>query len=100
MLYNIPRNIMNLKNENNESEFFNRFKWLNNYSFIIVNPDGVEKIIDYTNDEFKEVSSNVVPFFKKEDWARYKYYILRETIELGDTLNWLKRKYRDYKSMY
>ena len=37
-----------------------RFKWLNESQFIIINQEGDEKIIDYTQN-FKTVAFNNVP---------------------------------------
>ena len=40
-----------------------RYKWLSDSQFIIINEEGDEKIIDYT-DNFKTVAYNTVPELK------------------------------------
>lgn len=57
---------------------------------MIANADGVEKIIDYSQGQFKEVAQNVIPLFTKDDWDRTKYYICRREIKLDETENWLR----------
>ena len=44
----------------------NRFKWLDSGSFLIINEEGIEKIIDIDN-EYKELAYNLIPLFDQND---------------------------------
>lgn len=66
---------MDLKKQSRESHITNKLKWINNHTFKLINDDGVERIIDYTDGQFIEVSSNVAPFFDQVKDSEYKYYI-------------------------
>jgi len=43
----------------------NRFAWIDNTTFKMVSSDGIERIIDITNN-FKEVEFNVIQMYDKE----------------------------------
>jgi hypothetical protein len=62
----IPHEILNY-DELSARAGVNRVQWLNNRLIRIVNLEGVEKIMDI-QDNFKEVESNVIPFFKTHDY--------------------------------
>ena len=68
---------MDLTEIQSQSNITNRFLWIDNHTFKIINNDGVERIIDYTNGEFKEIASNVSPFFKKSDGDNGRFYLER-----------------------
>jgi hypothetical protein len=50
-----------------------RFKWLNENQFIVINEEGDEKIIDYT-DGFKTVAYNTVPQLEDYQYEYDMYY--------------------------
>lgn len=92
---------MNTKNEKLPKHIMCRFKWLSNNQFIAADHQGVEKIIDYTNGQFTETATNVIPMYEKEDPLNCRHYvdIAKPGNEIYDQY-WLERKYRQYKSSY
>lgn len=92
---------MNLKNPSECKLIMNRFKWITNTSFMIVNTEGIEKLIDYSSGTFVEKGINVIPFWNTDDWSESnRYYVSNKNAYLENTCESLKRKYREYKSMY
>ena len=77
------------------------FMWESNTLIKFLNKDGIELLVDITND-FEEVAYNVIPLFdpKKYQTLNKHYYYDIETIRNLDTLSLYKRKYQDYKSAY
>lgn len=61
-MYKVPKDLMNYDKKNIESILLciNRFQWLDSYTFRIVNQEGYEKIVDFTNG-FEEKAFNVIP---------------------------------------
>lgn len=59
---------MDIRDPKESKLIMNRFKWINNSSFMIVNSEGIEKIFDYSSGKFVEKAINVIPFWSKEDW--------------------------------
>jgi hypothetical protein len=81
-----------------------RFRWIDNKSFKIVNSEGVEEWVDYT-DNFKAISYNMVPEFSEEldllhEGRSYGYFFGQAELKPHNVLHQLKRKYRNYKSAY
>lgn len=74
---------MDLKAETNEAAITNKFLWIDNNTFKVINIDGVERIIDYTKGIFKEVASNVAPFFNNSSDSGYRYYIEKKENSLS-----------------
>lgn len=70
----------------NVNDVVSRFKWLCNDKFLIVNPDGFEKIINIHNN-FKEEAFNYKPFYNDNLGGDYP-------------IDRLKKKYQTYKSQY
>jgi hypothetical protein len=56
---------MNPKEENIK-EIMNRFKWIDQNTFKIINKEGLEKIIDIS-DNFKKIEYNVIPLFDNHE---------------------------------
>lgn len=74
---------MDLKAATSESHLTNKFKWIDSHTFKVINDDGIERMIDYTGGNFKEVSSNVAPFFDKTTDRTYRYYIAKRERNLS-----------------
>lgn len=107
--YNIPEWLM----EFHEDEFMNvalRFTWIDNETVKIVNPEGIERLVDLKNN-FKEIEFNRIPLYDPT-WTgpeHCRHYYLdppppehhnQSSHFTFDTLERLKRKYQHYKSAY
>lgn len=51
-----------------------RFMWVDNDTVRIVNPEGIERLVDLKNN-FKEIEFNKIPLFKPEWAVQYHYYL-------------------------
>lgn len=71
----IPKDYMTFNNEITPSQVLNRFKFIDENTFIIASKDGFEKIIDIDNN-FNEIAFNKIPMFDlDEDWKTCHYYL-------------------------
>ncbi|CDW71088.1 wd-40 repeat protein [Stylonychia lemnae] len=103
----IPKDILFLSPKGgNITELVNRMKWLDYSTILIINEEGIEKILDIDQD-FQEVSYNWRPMFKEildeHSNIEYKYnpyYYQRQSLEKDDVLRRLKRIYQEYKTDY
>jgi hypothetical protein len=76
----------------------NRTQWIDNRRIRIVNTDGFEKIVDFT-DNFKQLKSNTIPLFTdigKEEFEVMPVLFERRAVDIFDTEEWLLRKYQLY----
>lgn len=66
--------------------------------------EGIERMIDVSDKQFKEIEFNVVPLFdqvfKKHLQKNMHVYLEKGDFPVNDTLNRLKLKYQAYKSAY
>jgi hypothetical protein len=85
-------------NEGKAVDYTKRFRWINEDTIRLVNLEGIEKIVDIKNG-FEERSFATVPLFN-EITDYFHFYYLRKPLEIGDTLDRLKRKYQNYKAAY
>ncbi len=60
-LWRIPKHLMNL-NDELPNVVMNRFKWVNEDTFRIINKEGIEKIINLKSG-YKEKEYNMIPLF-------------------------------------
>ena len=65
-MYKIPKEMMSFTDVNQVLHVFNRFKWVDERTFLIVNEEGMEKLIDI-DDGFKELAFNYRPLFTSID---------------------------------
>eukprot|EP00347_Sterkiella_histriomuscorum_P010531 403375928 len=96
----VPNDIMNIGLEKTD-HIINRFKWLDNERFLVVNANGLEKIVNIQQ-KYKEESFNQRPLFNDisgNEWEVWPYYVKREYLK-KDTLSRLKRMYQTYKTRY
>lgn len=92
---------MNVDMGEDSIHIINRFKWIANDKFIIVNKDGLEKIVNI-NHGYQEESFNQRPLFNEisgKEWEEWPYYVKRENL-YKHTLARLKRMYQTYKTDY
>eukprot|EP00347_Sterkiella_histriomuscorum_P018629 403344788 len=110
----IPKDIMFLPRKDADDkikEIVNRVKFIDYSTMLIVNEEGIEKLINIDRN-FDEVGYNARPLFneinlpedesilKNEEYKTNIYYFEREDLPKDDVLNRLKRKYQEYKSDY
>ena len=62
----VPKDLMTYTDVDHVIETLNRFKWVNISTFLIVNEEGIEKLVDIDND-FKEIEFNYRPLFTEID---------------------------------
>lgn len=78
-----------------------RFSWVNSHTFKAINNEGIEKIIEIKNGQFKDINQDTIPMLniKELDGANgYQFYFEPKSYELADTKNRLIRKYMKYNS--
>jgi hypothetical protein len=69
------------------------FKWLDKDNIVFVNKEGIEKLVDISNEDCKEISYNVVPQFNEDNIDSYKhFYYDRESLEPDNTYRRLVMK--------
>eukprot|EP00347_Sterkiella_histriomuscorum_P021861 403332513 len=93
----IPQRLMNPQNEN-PKESVKRFKWVNNERILIANSSGYECLFNLNGDQFEEISQSIIPCFKSLEKLNHIYQD-QESLELGDIIKRLLRKYRDLKRL-
>ena len=62
---------MSFDNLNKAIFVINRFKWIDQKTLLIVNEDGIEKLIDIDNN-FKEIGFNYRPLFNEINGNEYE----------------------------
>lgn len=98
--YIVPNDLLTYDSKDEDKqETMRRFKWIDERTFIIMNEEGDEKIIDFTN-KFVTLASNTVPEIKQEQINSGMYYFGQSKVDISDTLERLKRKYQAYKHSY
>ncbi len=61
--YNIPEWLMDMSAEGeSHTSVAQRFMWVDNDTLRIVNPEGIERLVDLKNN-FKEIEFNRIPMF-------------------------------------
>ena len=98
--YKIPKDLMDM-GEEPASEIMNRFQWIDEERIRLINKEGIEKIVDMTNN-FEEVEFNFIPLFNNDqvkDPLRH-YFTNKKPLDISEVLERLKRCYQDYKSAY
>lgn len=84
----IPIEIMTFEDANKANIVINRFKWIDETKFLIINEEGIEKIIDIEKGYNNEVEYNYRPLFNEIhvdeegkpteiEWEKYYYYLQR-----------------------
>lgn len=93
VLHTISRDLMD-PTSGDIQNIMNRFLWLDNNQIRIINSEGIEKILDLSNN-FKEVEYNVIPLFNNMEliYSDSHYFTNRPVLELSEVLDRLKRKY-------
>ena len=76
-----------------------RFRWLDENTIHLINPEGIERILD-VNDKFKEISYNLIPLYDRDICTERHYMLDPPSLDESKTLDRLKRKYNVYKSSY
>lgn len=76
-----------------------RLRWLDEDKLHIINEEGIERIIDTTND-FKEIEFNFIPLYDKEICKKQHYLLDAPTYKLAECLQTLTKRYQQYKSAY
>lgn len=111
MVYkNIPTGLMNPKKEKVQ-DIARRFKWIDNTKIMVINNEGMEKIIDVKNN-FAEIGYGVVPHFRRDldkyfnfdgdaegaadKLKNYHYYFNQRFLKYQSTFKRLLRRYRCY----
>jgi hypothetical protein len=105
--YHLPEWLMDMSDGDDFLNCAMRFTWIDNDTVKIVNPEGIERLVDLKNN-FKEIEFNVIPLFEKEWCNNYHYYLdpppcEKEIVPSNltfNTLERLKRKYQLYKSAF
>lgn len=69
----VPKELMTFESKALAYRTLNRFRWLDSGSFLLVNEEGIEKIIDIDN-EFKEVAYNLRPLFNEIEKGDPEWY--------------------------
>ena len=98
ILSKIPSEILSIKEEKLE-DVMRRFRWLNEDLIHVISHDGIERIIDVTNN-FKEISFNFIPLYDPEICTKTHYMLDAPSYDLADCLRTLKKRYQYYKSGY
>lgn len=76
-----------------------RFKWVDEDIILVVNTEGIERLVDITKN-FEEIQFNAIPLFDISH-AKGNHIILdTPPPEESDTLTRLQRRYQAYKSAY
>lgn len=90
------------------SQTINRIKWIDYSTLLVVNEDGVEKMLNIDNG-FEEISYNFRPLFtsispikglENKEYLKDPYYFKRSELQHSNLLNRLQRLYQEYKSDY
>jgi hypothetical protein len=98
VLFKVPKDLMELEDVTKPRFTMNRMRFIDYKTMIIVNLEGVEKIIDIDNG-FNELSYNFRPLFlevdptNKREFEDFQYFIRRRDYFTYDTLVRLKRTY-------
>lgn len=85
-----------------EREIVMRMKWLDSSRIILVNTDGVEKIVNIDNN-FQEESYCKIPFFDSNIYTKDKkfhFYFKKPLLFPNKTLERLKGNYESFISAY
>lgn len=75
----IPKDLMTFdKDPETARVLIQKFKWIDNDTFKLVNNEGIEKKINFRNN-YEELEYNVIPEFDKtpEDWKVGSYYLIK-----------------------
>jgi hypothetical protein len=77
-----------------------RFRWIDESTIYVINQQGIERLIDISDNQFKEIEFNFIPLYDRE-YCKKSHYVL-DPPQLGeeDTLGRLHKKYNHYKSNY
>lgn len=90
---------MNPANED-PTKICKRFRWVDKNTIKLINIEGIEKIISI-EDGFTEINEDTVPMINVTnlDKNNYHYYFAPVPIEIGDTIQRLRKKYQKYNSL-
>lgn len=94
----IPQTAMPRKNEE-PSMVIRRFKWLDNRYFKFITKGGVERLID-TEEDFKEVTYNVVQDIEVENEDIKHFYNMNMAIQEHNVAQYLRKIQNQIKSAY
>ncbi len=83
---------MSSKNEK-LTECAARFRWIDDNTIHLINIEGIERIVDLTNNKFKEVEFNFIPLYDNKICKTQHYILDPPSMTASDTLERLKRKY-------
>jgi len=83
----IPTEILSIKSEKVE-DVMRRFRWLSEDLIHVISHEGIERIIDVTND-FKEVAFNFIPLYDPEICTKTHYMLDAPSYDLTDCLRTL-----------
>jgi len=74
--YHVPQHLLALEEGDTLKSYMNRFHWKSATEFIIIDRDGVERVIDYNpdTDTAKEVGFGLLPYFKVEDTVDHHFH--------------------------
>ncbi len=79
----LPNEILGIDEKTEVNQAFNRFKWVGNNNFIVVNEDGLERHFEVSEAGFNEIAFNSRPLFNDiegEEWRDWPYYAIRPNL--------------------
>ena len=99
VLAKIPDRLMSSSLESLHDQA-SRFRWIDENTIHVINQQGIERLIDITDNNFNEIEFNFIPLYDAAYCKSRHYQFDPPTYAEDQTLDRLRRKYNQYKSNY